>query len=112
MDDARVISAGNLEILVGTYEEFVLGYKLTENAEGVSFTLPQNFKDVVIIIIALSRRELRWCPASPTTATAGVFVQYPLPIVSSLQEVLMNQSGSLALEIEVNMDSCSSTMVI
>ena len=27
----------NLEILVGTYEEFVLGYKLTKNGEGVSY---------------------------------------------------------------------------
>lgn len=26
----------NLEILVGTYEEFVLGFKLKENTEGVS----------------------------------------------------------------------------
>ena len=28
----------DIEILVGTYEEFVLGYKLTNNPEGVSFT--------------------------------------------------------------------------
>ena len=27
----------DIEILVGTYEEFVLGYKLTTNSEGVSF---------------------------------------------------------------------------
>jgi hypothetical protein len=27
----------NLEVLVGTYEEFNLGFKLTKNSEGVSF---------------------------------------------------------------------------
>lgn len=35
-ETSRVVNASNLEILVGTYEEFVLGYKLAENAEGVS----------------------------------------------------------------------------
>ena len=37
--DSRVTHASDLEILVGTYEEFVLGYSLTENSEGVSINV-------------------------------------------------------------------------
>ena len=33
--------AFDLEILVGTYEEFVLGFKLSHNSEGVSRNLIQ-----------------------------------------------------------------------
>lgn len=37
IEDARVVEAlPNLEVLVGTYEEFNLGFRLTKNPEGVS----------------------------------------------------------------------------
>lgn len=37
IEDTRVPDAlPNLEVLVGTYEEFNLGFRLTKNPEGVS----------------------------------------------------------------------------
>ena len=37
IEDARVSDAlPNLEVLVGTYEEFNLGFRLTKNPDGVS----------------------------------------------------------------------------
>ena len=66
----------NLEVLVGTYEEFNLGFKLTKNSEGVSFAcvcffvlLPQMSFDF------LSFRVSVLFPALPTTATVEVFDQ-------------------------------------
>ena len=35
IEDTRVSELPNLEVLVGTYEEFNLGFRLTKNAEGV-----------------------------------------------------------------------------
>lgn len=38
IENTRVSSHAlpNLEVLIGTYEEFVVGYKLSQNSEGVS----------------------------------------------------------------------------
>lgn len=53
IESSRGNSTSNLEILVGTYEEFVLGYKLTENSEGVSDffygNLVQNCSDLLFV---------------------------------------------------------------
>ena len=44
----------NIEILVGTYEDFILGYKLTTNSEGVSFNLNFIFRQSSVIISMFS----------------------------------------------------------
>jgi hypothetical protein len=37
VENSRVELKVPVEILLGTYEEFVLGFKLAENSEGVNF---------------------------------------------------------------------------
>ena len=65
----------NLEVLVGTYEEFVLGFKLKENSEGVSIICPlySNMMDNNNSFYTFTR-VLFWCKVSLTTAIVEAFV--------------------------------------
>ena len=50
VENSRVDLKVPVEILLGTYEEFVLGFKLVENSEGVKF-YKMNHKNLGIILI-------------------------------------------------------------